>query len=242
MNAIILAAGLGTRFKEWTKENHKSLFPIQGIPNIERTIQYLIEAEVQNIYIITGYMSEKFTYLEERYKQVKLINNPNYDIYNSIFTFSLAMPYFSDSWVIDADTVLTENIFKSHSQSSTYFTILRNYSSIEWCPIIEGNKVVNIKVTDEPLPSLSGISFWSNDDCLVLKDVYQKYMTETYLTDKELYWDNIAKEYIEKLNVNAVKLPRNSVFEMDTQKDYVAIMEYFKGNKLELAGMSADQK
>lgn len=40
MNAIILAAGLGTRFKEWTKDNHKSLFPIQGTPNIERTVLF----------------------------------------------------------------------------------------------------------------------------------------------------------------------------------------------------------
>lgn len=229
MNAIILAAGLGTRFKEWTKENHKSLFPIQGIPNIERTIQYLIEAEVQNIYIITGYMSEKFTFLEEQYKQVKLINNPYYENYNSIFTFSLALPYFSNSWVIDADTVLTENIFKQQPQGSTYFTVLRNYTSVEWCPIVRDDKIIDIKITDESLSSLSGISYWSKRDCMILKDNYKKYLTESYLLNKSLYWDNVAKDNIKELEVSVIKLPKNSVFEMDTQKDYVTIIKYFEG-------------
>ena len=38
MNAIILAAGLGSRLKELTKNKHKALFEIEGVPNIERTL------------------------------------------------------------------------------------------------------------------------------------------------------------------------------------------------------------
>ncbi|MGC6396742.1 NTP transferase domain-containing protein, partial [Pasteurella multocida] len=56
MNAIILAAGLGSRFKDVTKKIHKSLLPINGIPNIENTIQNLIEAGIDDIYIVTGHL------------------------------------------------------------------------------------------------------------------------------------------------------------------------------------------
>ncbi|HDR1061262.1 TPA: NTP transferase domain-containing protein, partial [Pasteurella multocida] len=77
MNAIILAAGLGSRFKDVTKKIHKSLLPINGIPNIENTIQNLIEAGIDDIYIVTGHLSEQFSYLKEKYK-CKILNNEKY--------------------------------------------------------------------------------------------------------------------------------------------------------------------
>ena len=49
MNAIILAAGLGSRLKELTKNKHKALFEIEGIPNIERTINFLNEINIKEI-------------------------------------------------------------------------------------------------------------------------------------------------------------------------------------------------
>ncbi|WP_285397576.1 NTP transferase domain-containing protein [Lysinibacillus sp. fls2-241-R2A-57] len=226
MNAIILAAGLGSRFEEYTENNHKSLFPIQGTPNIERTILFLIDANISPIYIITGHMSDKFNYLKNRYIQVKLINNPYYEIFNSIYTFSLALPHFSNSWVIDADTVLTENIFKIKVTSSTYFTILRNSTSLEWCPIVRNNKVEDIIITNEARSSLSGISYWDKKDCLILEEVYKKYMTQNYLTNPKLYWDDIAKDNLNMLNVTAVNVPSNSLFEMDTIEEYRAIIKY----------------
>lgn len=110
MNAIILAAGLGSRFQEITKNNHKALLPIGGIPNIERTIQYLKEANIHEIYIVTGHMANMFSYLEEKY-DVTLVFNDKYNIYNNIRSLQVALSVFNDSFVIDADVVLLENIF-----------------------------------------------------------------------------------------------------------------------------------
>lgn len=110
MNAIILSAGLGSRFKEKTKNKHKSLFEINGIPNIERTIIYLHEAGIENIYIITGYLSEQFNYLKSKYN-CHLIYNEKYKEYNNIYSFYLAKNFFGDSYVIDSDVVLFKNIF-----------------------------------------------------------------------------------------------------------------------------------
>ena len=67
MNAIILAAGLGSRFKDITQSTHKSLLDIHGTPNLERTLTFLRQANIDNIVIVTGYLHEQFEYLKKKY-------------------------------------------------------------------------------------------------------------------------------------------------------------------------------
>ena len=59
-NAIILAAGRSTRFAPFTYEKPKGLFIVRGEVLIERQINQLIEAGVKDIYLVLGYMKEKF--------------------------------------------------------------------------------------------------------------------------------------------------------------------------------------
>ena len=46
-NAIILAAGFGSRFVPLTFTVPKGLIPVKGIPMIERQIQQLLEKDVK---------------------------------------------------------------------------------------------------------------------------------------------------------------------------------------------------
>ena len=64
-NAIILAAGKSSRFAPFTYEKPKGLFCVKGQILIERQIEQLIEAGIDEIYIVVGYMKEKFFYLEQ---------------------------------------------------------------------------------------------------------------------------------------------------------------------------------
>ncbi len=60
-NAIILAAGKSQRFAPFTYEkSQKGLFKVRGEILINRQIEQLIEAGVNNIYVVVGYMKEKF--------------------------------------------------------------------------------------------------------------------------------------------------------------------------------------
>lgn len=227
MNAIILAAGLGSRFEEWTKTKHKALLPINKVPNLERTIQFLIEAKINEIYIVTGHLADQFEYLTEKFPKVKLIYNEMYKEYNSIYSFKLALPYFGDSFIIDADTVFLKNIFLNlKPKQSTYFTIIRNEQEKEWCPIIDINlKVIDIKITEEQLPSLSGVSYWEMNDCKIIKHHFSDYSQYSDLKNVSLYWDNIPLYLIETLNITVCQLKQNTLYEMDNQNDYLKIIK-----------------
>ena len=59
-NAIILAAGFGSRFVPLTYETPKGLLKVYGQPMIERQIEQLLEKGITEIIIVVGYMKENF--------------------------------------------------------------------------------------------------------------------------------------------------------------------------------------
>lgn len=83
MRAILLAAGMGTRLRPLTIDTPKSLINVNGKPMLETQIEFLKEKGIDDIIVVTGYLSEKFEYIKEKYG-VKLIHNDKYDTYNNI--------------------------------------------------------------------------------------------------------------------------------------------------------------
>ena len=221
MNAIILAAGLGSRLKEITKSKHKALIEIKGIPNIERTILYLKEAGIDEIYIVTGYLSSQFEYLTYKYG-CKLIKNNKYREYNNIYSFYLASKYLSDSYVIDSDVVLFKNIFLDKPVFSTYYTIIRPESDeLEWNPILnEKGIVTDIIISSRHLPSLLGISFWNLGDSKKILAELEKYNKLSILEDSKLYWDNIPMSLLGSMEIRVRELSICDAYEMDNIMHY----------------------
>ncbi|MCI1903902.1 NTP transferase domain-containing protein [Enterococcus hirae] len=227
-NAIFVAAGFGSRFKEMTKSQHKALLPVNEIPNMERTIRFLNEAGITDITILTGYLHELFDYLPKKYPGVRLIYNDKYDVYNNLYTFSLGLDHFSDTFVIDGDTVLGRNIFQV-PETSTYFITRRKDTTGEWCPEVGADGFVQkmrIPQTNEELYTLSGVTYWTAADAEKIKKYYPQYLNEDQLEDSSLFWDNIPIDHFDQIHVKVEKLPACSAFEMDNQADYAYAQSY----------------
>ena len=80
-NAIILAAGFGMRMVPINMEVPKGLIEVNGEPLVERAIKQLHEAGVKEIYIVVGFMKEKYEYLIDEYG-VELVVNSEYAVKN----------------------------------------------------------------------------------------------------------------------------------------------------------------
>ena len=101
-NAIILAAGKSNRFAPFTYEKPKGLFRVKGEILVERQIEQLREAGVEDICIVVGYMKEKFFYLEDKYG-VKLIINNTFASKGNIVSLYAAREYLGNTFICCAD-------------------------------------------------------------------------------------------------------------------------------------------
>lgn len=217
MRAILLAAGMGTRLRPLTLTTPKSLVEVNGKPMLERQIEFLREIDIDEIIVVTGYLNEKFKYLREKYG-VKLIHNDKFDIYNNIYTMYLVREYLGDSYVIDADVYLNRNFLEKDIEKSTYFSGYKTGFKNEWkLEYDENNKVSNIIVGDGEGYILSGISYWSKSDASIITNELEKYIENGNF--KDLYWDDVVKDNLPKLDVYIRKIKSEDSFEVDSLRD-----------------------
>lgn len=218
MNAIILAAGLGSRLKPLTKEVPKPLVKVNGLSLIERQIYLLKEAGICEIVIVIGYMSDKFKFLEKKYN-VKLIYNNKYREYNNIYSLYLAQDYLNNTYILEGDVYLTKNLFIENLKHSTYFAVKKEMYENEWVLKYDNKKrLQEIYIGYEKgAYVMSGISYWNIDDTKVIKDKLNKLIKNKNF--KNLYWDDILRKEVENFNINVEEVDFNCVYEIDTVED-----------------------
>ncbi|AQW88388.1 phosphocholine cytidylyltransferase [Campylobacter pinnipediorum subsp. caledonicus] len=232
MNAIILAAGLGSRLKELTKNKHKALFEIDGIPNIERTIKFLNKSGVFDIYIVTGYLAENFKFLEEKYN-IKLLHNELYKKYNNAYSLKVALEHFGDSFLIDADVVLLKNIFTKYNYSRYYTTTRKKSDKKEWVVKTHNNRIIGIEISNEVAPSLLGMSFFNKEDANIIKEQILN-LPISFFEDSKLYYDNIIIKNLNKINIQNEYIENKFVGEIDDKTDLEEIQQKLKGLKCDI--------
>ena len=165
-NAIILAAGYGMRMVPINTETPKGLLEIHGEPLIERTIKQLHEAGINEIYIVVGFMKEKYEYLIDEYN-VKLIVNPEYGTRNNLYSMKLAAEHLSNSYIIPCDIWCDRNPYSKNELYSWYMVsdLVDNDSNVR----------VNRKMELAVIPEHSGgntmlgITYLVKDDAAAVK-------------------------------------------------------------------------
>ena len=116
MQAIILAAGMGRRLGELTKENTKCMVPVNGIPLIDRLLRQLAELQLQRIIIVVGYKGkELMDYVNARHAalHIEFAENPIYDKTNNIYSLSIVKEQLQedDTLLIESDLVFSDRLF-----------------------------------------------------------------------------------------------------------------------------------
>lgn len=84
--AVIMAAGMGTRFGRYTESIPKGFVECGDLSMVERSIRTLIDCGIERIIIGTGYCKEKYEALMSVYPQIECVFSPRYAQTNSMYT------------------------------------------------------------------------------------------------------------------------------------------------------------
>ena len=117
--AGILAAGAGMRMIPLNMEVSKGLLEVNGEVLIERLIRQLQEVGIREIYVVVGFMKEKYEYLMDAYG-VELIVNPEYALKNNLHSLYLAREHLTNAYVIPCDIWCSHNPFSREELYSWY--------------------------------------------------------------------------------------------------------------------------
>lgn len=187
-----MAAGYGTRLRPITLSTPKPLIKVNGIRMIESVIEALLENDIREIYVVTGYMAEKFDFLEEKYPEVNLVYNPYYDKYNNISSLYVARDHLKDVIILDGDQIIKNyKILDPNFEKSGYNCVWSEGYTNEWLLQVEKNTIISCSRNGgEKGWRLYSISRWNQEDGQKLKvDLeYQFEVEKNY----DIYWDDVA--------------------------------------------------
>ena len=131
-NAIIMAAGMSTRFAPLSYETPKGLLVVKGERLIEREIKQLREAGIQKITVVVGYMKEKMFYLADKYG-VEIVVNEDYYRYNNCSSLMLVREQLGNTYICSSDNYFVENPFEEYVYRGYYSTVFAEGETDEYC-------------------------------------------------------------------------------------------------------------
>ena len=117
MQAIILAAGMGRRLGELTKDNTKCMVEVNGVRLIDRLLNHLLHSGLNRVVIVVGYEGQKLRdYIGDRYADrlhIEYVNNPVHDKTNNIYSLALAKEQLQedDTLLIESDLIFDDAMF-----------------------------------------------------------------------------------------------------------------------------------
>ena len=152
MQALILAAGTGSRLGKHTKENTKCMLEINDKTLIQHTIEKLSNAGITKLIMVVGYKKDNLIkHLGGRYKNIEIeyVENPVYNSTNNIYSLYLAKEKLAedDTILIESDLIFEENILtdliKDERKSLAVVDKYKSWMDGTSCTLDDNDQILN---------------------------------------------------------------------------------------------------
>lgn len=223
-NAIILAAGRGSRMGHLTDNLPKCMMKVNGKSVIQRTIEVLKYKNINNILVITGYQSDKLRkHLNDIDGSIKIKNNNFWDKGNSIMSMCYAMMHLKNAIVIDSDIYINNpDCIKSDVEMSGYSAVKAKRPS-EWQLIVDNDNIIKQTETsgqyENGLPIID-ISYWLEKDCYVIVEHLIDFVEHGSIEEWNKFWDEIPLiDFLHQLKLKRYDIDEKDAMEFDTPEE-----------------------
>lgn len=213
VNAVILAAGASSRFAPLSFERHKAFTEVRGEKLVERQIRQLQESGVSEIWIVTGYKAEQFSYLRDAF-HVGLIHNGAYLSRNNQSSIWAARHVISDTYIWSSDNYFPENPFLGAPGGAWYAAQYAAGDTGEWCMTEREGRISQVTVGGRNAWYMLGPARWDQEfSRRFLRILEQEYDLPG---TREKMWENILMEHLDELSMKIRRYPPGAIFEFDT--------------------------
>lgn len=217
-NAVIMAAGLSSRFVPISYWRPKGLMRVNGEVLIERQIRQLHEVGITNITVVVGYRADEFAYLAEKYG-VRLVTNDLYAARNNNWTLWLVHDQLRNTYICSSDDYFVENPFETYVYRAYYSAVFMEGPTGEWCLGVDGeDRITSVTVGGRDAWAMLGHVYFdrafSNVFARILDGIVHGASYEERYADK--LWEAIFARNLDCLSMDMRRYPADQVLEFDS--------------------------
>lgn len=227
-NAVILAAGLSRRLAPISYEQPKGLLNVRGEVLIERQIEQLKAASIEDIIVVVGYKKELFFYLEDKY-DVSIVVNEEYATRNNNSSIMAVRDRLANTYICSSDDYFIENPFRPYVWKSYYAAQYAEGLTEEWCMETgAGQRIVQVNIGGADAWYMIGQVYFDRD--------FSQHFIEILEAEYDLpatapkLWEQIYVDHIDEFDMRMKKYPAGSIFEFDFLDEVREFDPYFLQN------------
>ena len=227
-NAVIMAAGMSSRFAPLSYEKPKALLKVKGELLIEREIRQLQEAGIRDITLVVGYMKEKMFYLADKFG-VKIVVNDDYYRYNNTSTLMLVLNELDNTYICSSDNYFVVNPFEPYVYRAYYSAVYTPDKTDEYCITYNRKgRITGVVPGGQASWYMLGHVYFdrsfSRKFSRILKESYDQQVTREHL------WEDLYIRYIGELEMYIRKYDADVIKEFDSLDELRDFDEHYIGN------------
>ena len=213
-NAIIMAAGLSSRFAPISYEKPKGLLKVRGEVLVERQVKQLQAAGINDITVVVGYKKEYFFYLESKFG-VSVVVNDEYASKNNHASLMRVKNRLGNTYICSSDDYFIDNPFEPYVYRAYYAAQWAEGETSEWCMSTGShNRITSVKIGGSNAWYMLGHAYFdhkfSERFAQILESEYGKPETD------DMLWEDLYIEHINELDMVIRPYPEGFINEFDS--------------------------